>query len=61
MADQVPTASRELLDYLSRLFPDRCPDVATPERKLWMDVGAAMVVRKLRSDYDRYTKSILEK
>jgi hypothetical protein len=47
MSTKVPFVSRELLDYLRRLYPDRCPDPETPGRKIWIAAGQAQVVRHL--------------
>jgi hypothetical protein len=42
-----PPISEQLLEYLRHVFPDRCPDENTPDRKVWMNAGAASVVRHL--------------
>lgn len=62
MADSpVPPISKGLVEWLSRLFPDRCPEVTTPPRKVWMAAGAAEVVRKLKHELDNQTQRALEK
>lgn len=58
---KAPPISQELLVYLARLYPDRCPDPKWPERKVWMEAGAADVVRKLRAEHERQGKNLLEK
>jgi len=52
MSDQVtehtPFIEDGLLQYLERLYPDRSPEPDDTERKIWMNRGAAGVVRHLR-------------
>jgi hypothetical protein len=58
---QAPAVSQALLDYLIRLYPDRCPDPAETDREVWMAAGAAKVVRKLRSVFEEQSKhNVLE-
>lgn len=53
---KVPQFTVEQVDYLARIFPDRAPDLETPERQLWAAVGAVNVVRHLRSLLTRQEK-----
>jgi hypothetical protein len=46
--ERLPNITDELLDYLSRLYPDKCPEPLQTERDIWMNRGAAGVVRHLR-------------
>jgi len=48
-----PYVPLELLEWLEETYPDRCPDETTPERRVWINAGAAKVVRKLRAMYER--------
>jgi hypothetical protein len=48
MIDKLPVITDELLDYLERLYQDRCPDPKHTDREIWMNRGAAGVVRHLR-------------
>jgi len=34
-----PHVSKELLEYMNKMFPDKCPDVTDTERKIWVNVG----------------------
>jgi hypothetical protein len=34
-----PHVSKELLEYMNQMFPDKCPDVTDTERKIWVNVG----------------------
>ena len=45
----VPGLSRDLVDALDRLWPERCPNPMQAERAIWMYAGARDVVRKLRT------------
>lgn len=43
-----PAVPLELIEALESRFPDRCPDLRTPEREVWAATGRAEVVRFLR-------------
>lgn len=45
---EFPRVSSELVEALELMFPDRCPDIKTPEREIWMAAGRAEVVRFLK-------------
>lgn len=61
MADTpTPPISKGLVEWLSRLFPDRCPDPLMSNSQVWMAAGAAEVVRKLRAEHERQTTKALE-
>jgi len=47
---QKPLASQALIDYLDRIFPDRCAAHHLTDRQVWMEAGSAEVVRKLKAD-----------
>jgi hypothetical protein len=55
--NQTPAISKALVEWLSHLFPDHCPDPAMSDREVWMEAGAAKVVRKLRIERERQTNS----
>jgi hypothetical protein len=59
MAGQVPYVDPALLDYLSRVFPDKCPDEADSSRAIWIAVGAQRVVKHLRKRVNIQTKAAL--
>lgn len=54
-----PPVSKELLDHLDKLYPDRCPDASTGERELWVRVGEVRVVRKLKQAYEIQNKRVI--
>lgn len=49
----IPGLSRELVDALDLLWPERCPNPMQTEREIWMYVGARDMVRKLRTVLER--------
>lgn len=60
MASDKPIITRELIEYLDRLYPDKAPDVMTPDRDIWMDAGSVRVVRHLRSVLEEQEQNVLE-
>lgn len=58
--DKIPAVSRELVEYLERIFPNRCPSITDTNRAIWMAVGHQDVIRKLRSLYEQQSKSVSE-
>lgn len=40
--------SSELLDDLEQLFPERCPELDDPERRIWFYAGKRALVCALR-------------
>lgn len=57
---ETPAITQELIDYLSRQFPDKCPDVIDTERTIWVNVGAAGVVRHLQRVKEDQEENILK-
>lgn len=60
MASKSPIITPELIDYLERMFPDRCPEPMDPERNIWMAAGAVGVVRHLKRLLEEQEENILE-
>lgn len=56
---QCPPIDKALLDYLSSLFPDRCPSPTIADRQVWIDTGSALVVRHLQSHFDEQNETVL--
>ncbi len=48
-AAKKPFVSNDLLDYLDKVFPNKCPELDAKEREIWAAVGARSVVDHLRS------------
>lgn len=45
----LPKVTRDLIDYLERLFPDQSPSLKEDERKIWFKAGQVDVVRTLKN------------
>jgi len=61
MADTpIPSISKALVDWLDRLYPDRCPNPNMLEREVWIAVGRADVVRKLKHEHEQQAIRVLE-
>lgn len=58
--NDLPFISDELLEYLSKMFPDRCPTVGTPLDEVWYQAGQASVVRHLRIQRDQIHEAMLD-
>ena len=56
---KTPVVPTELVEWLASRFPDRCPDVNDSDRKVWIDAGAAKVVRFLRKESERQQANAL--
>lgn len=54
-----PHVSTELLEYLSRIFPDRCPDGDMTFQQVWSAAGSARVIRHLKSLHEAQAKAAL--
>lgn len=57
---RLPVIDEALLDYLERMFPDRCPNIEDDENTVWFKAGAASVARHLRAVYEQQNENILE-
>ena len=55
-----PEVPKALLEQLEYLYPDRCPQVSSSEREVWLATGAVQVVRLLRHHYEKQNESILQ-
>lgn len=50
--DDIPI-SRELVQWLEKTLPERCPDPMDTERQIWMYAGKRALVRSLSAAYER--------
>lgn len=57
---RLPVVDEDLLDYLERMFPDRCPKLEDDQNTVWFKAGAASVARHLRAVYEQQNENILE-
>lgn len=58
-SDRVPYISDDLLEYLQRVFPDKCPDLTATDRKVWYDAGAVSVVRHIAKLHEEQRENML--
>ena len=56
---KLPYVEEGLLDYLQRLYPDKAPEPDETERQIWINRGAAGVVRHLKLVYDQQRENML--
>lgn len=47
MEYKTPVITQELIDYLSRVYPDRFPDKSMSDRDIWIKCGEVGVLRHL--------------
>jgi hypothetical protein len=56
----LPPVPRELVDFLDKAFPDRCPDISVTEKDVWFTAGQVSVVRKLKQILAQHEQNIVE-
>ena len=47
-----PFVTEELVTSLERAFPDRCPRMDYPDRRIWFEAGQVSVVEFLRGIHE---------
>lgn len=58
--DKHPDISKELMEYLESICPDRSPSLKTPERQIWFDAGKADLVRHLKILHEAQIETVLQ-
>jgi len=48
----LPALSKDLIDKLDKLYPDKCPLLTDDDRMVWFKVGQRSVINYLRQIYD---------
>jgi len=48
----LPALSKDLIDKLDKLYPDKCPLLTDEERMVWFKVGQRSVINYLQQIYD---------
>ena len=61
----LPVITAELIDALSQVFPNRCPDLSVSDREVWYRSGQRSVVeylieQQLRQKETMLTNRVLE-
>ena len=54
MTDELalPALSKDLIDKLDKLYPDKCPLLTDDDRMVWFKVGQRSVINYLQQIYD---------
>ena len=48
----LPALSKDLIDKLDKLYPDKCPLLTDDDRLVWFKVGQRSVINYLQQIYD---------
>jgi len=48
----LPVLSKDLIDKLDKLYPDKCPMLTDDDRMVWFKVGQRSVINYLQQIYD---------
>ena len=48
----LPALSKDLIDKLDKLYPDKCPLLTDDDRLVWFKVGQRSVINYLQQTYD---------
>ena len=48
----LPSLSKDLIDKLDKLYPDKCPLLTDDDRMVWFKVGQRSVINYLQQIYD---------
>ena len=48
----LPALSKDLIDKLDKLYPDKCPLLTDDDRMIWFKVGQRSVINYLQQIYD---------
>ena len=57
----LPSIPEVLLKALEERFPDRAPDLKTPDKEVWFKAGQAHLVRFLRAQFEEQTRTVIRK
>ena len=54
MNDEIilPALSKDLIDKLDKLYPDKCPLLTDDDRMIWFKSGQRSVINYLQQTYD---------
>lgn len=56
---KMPLVTKELIEYLERLYQDRSPSLKDDERKIWFRAGQVDVVRSLKNILEENDGNVL--
>jgi len=55
----LPGITKELVEKLEAMFPDRCATFGDTTESIWYDAGSARVVRKIRFEYEHQNETVI--
>lgn len=55
----LPYVDEQLVEFLEKIFPDRCPSIEMTDREIWIRKGSVNVVAKLRDMLNEQTRNQL--
>ena len=50
----LPALSKDLIDKLDKLYPDKCPLLTDDDRMVWFKVGQRSVINYIQQIYDEH-------
>jgi len=59
--DKLPVITKELLEALDELFPERTPEINMEPKEMYFRIGQRSVVRFLHQAHKNQSENILEK
>lgn len=51
MNQKIPSFTKDQVEYLNAIFPERCPNSKMEERDIWRYVGSRELVRHINQAY----------
>jgi hypothetical protein len=58
---KMPAISKELIEVLNQLFPERSAELEWTEKEVWFRTGQRNIIRFLNSHFAEQNKTIMEK
>ena len=55
-----PGVSKDLIEYLEKNNPNRCPNISDSDREIWIAVGVQKVIAHLRKLYEIQLQNVVE-
>ena len=60
MTKKLPVVTKELIEYLEGICPDRSPSLSTQDREIWFSAGKVDLIRHLRNLHEDQHTTILK-
>ena len=57
---KIPSFTKEQVEYLNKLWPEKCPEKSQSDREIWTYVGSRHVVRHINSLYETQMERALK-